>query len=88
MKSAHHHLDAGGAKRPSDVETTRVLVSLNAHQRQQVEISMPAETSDQLRYVDAGIRLIDRIDVDFNVGAEHLPLRCVDRQAVDGGQRI
>ena len=46
------------------------------------------EPGDQRRHVDARVGLVDRLDVDVDIGPEHLPLGAVGGDAVDRGQRI
>jgi len=86
MEAAHCHLDACSPEWPRDVERTWILVRLHAHQRKQSEVSMLTKTPDQLRYVDVGIWFIDCVNVDVDIRTKHLPLRSVERQAVNGGK--
>ena len=88
MEAAHRHRNAGVAKRLGDVEGARILVRLHADQPEQAEIAMLAEAPDQLLDVDAGIGLVDDVDVDFDVLSQDMPLRRIERQAVNGGERI
>ena len=88
VESAERHRNARRAERTRDIERARILVRLHADQRQQPEIVVAAEAADQLRDVDAGIGLVDQVDVDLDIGAEHLPLGAVEREAIDRGERI
>ena len=66
--------DTGSTARPTSAE--------------QAEIAVPAEAADQLRDVDAGVGLVDQVDIDLDVRAEHLPLGAIEREAVDRGERV
>ena len=88
VKSAERDRNAGGAEGTRDVEGARVLVRLHSHEREQAEIAVAPEAPDQLADVDPGIGLVDEVDVDLDVGAQHLAPRAVEREAVDRGQRI
>ena len=80
--------NAGVAERLGDVERARILVRLHADQAEQAEIAVLAEAPDQLLDVDAGIGLVDDVDVDLDVLSQDVPLRRIERQAVNGGERI
>ena len=88
MEAAHRDLDAGVAERLGDVERARKLVRLHADQAEYAEIAVLAEAFDQLLDVDAGIGLVNDVDVDLDVVAQGLALCRIERQAVNGGERI
>ena len=88
VEAAHGDRDAGLAERPRDVEGARILVRLDADQRDKPEIAVPPKAGEQRRHVDAGVGLVDRLDVDGDVRPKDLPLGAVGRDAVDGGERI
>ena len=88
VEAAEHYRDARLPERPRDVERARILVGLHAHQSQHPELAAALEAPDQLRDVHAGIGLVDHLDVELDVRSEHLPLRAIDREPVDRGERI
>ncbi len=67
MEAAHRDLDAGGAERLGDVERAWKLVRLHADQAEHTEIAVLAEAPDQLLDVDAGIGLVDDVDVNLDI---------------------
>ena len=88
VKSAKRHRNARRAEGTRDIEGARILVRLHPHQRQQPEIVVAAEAADQLRDVDAGIGLVDQVDVDLDVVAEHVPPGAIEGEAIDRGEGI
>ena len=56
---------------PRDVERARILVRLDADQRDQAEIAVAPEPGEQRRHVDARVGLVDRLDIDGDVRPEH-----------------
>ena len=88
MEAAHDDRDAGGAERPRDIERAGILVRLHADQPDQAEAAVALEAREQRRHVDAGVGLVDRLDLDLDVRAEHLPLGAIAGDAVNRGQRI
>ena len=52
------------------------------------KLSWRAEAADQLGDVDAGVGLVDQVDIDLDVLAEHMPLGAIEGEAVDRGERI
>ena len=88
VKSAERHRNAGRTEVPREIEGARILVRLHPHQRQQAEIVVAPEAADQLGDVDAGIGLVDQVDIDLDVLAEHMPLGAIEGETVDRGERI
>ena len=88
VKSAERDRDARAAERTRDIERARILVGLHPHERQQAEVFVPPKALDQLWNVDAGVGLVDEVDLDLDVWTEHLPRGAIARQAVHGGERI
>ncbi len=75
MEAADHHRHAGGAQRPGDVERARKLVRLHADQADQAEPAVAGKLANDLFRPDACVGLVDRRDVDRDVGPKHLTLR-------------
>ena len=88
MEAAHRHLDGGFAEGLGDIERARVLVRLHADQAEQAEIAVLAEALDQFLDIDPGVGLVDDVDVDLDVLTEDVSLGRIERQPVDGGERI
>jgi hypothetical protein len=88
VKAAHRHGNTSRAKRPRNIERARILVGLHADQTDETEIAMRLEAREQRRHIDARIGLVDHLDVDSGVRAEHLPFGAIHCDAVDGGKRI
>ena len=88
MESAEHDRNARRAERTCEVERARILVGLDAHQPDHAEIAVAPEAAQELRNFDPGIGLVDDLDIDRDVGAEHLPFRAIHRNAVQRGERI
>ncbi len=81
MKPADHHLHARSAKPLSDIEGARILIGLHADQRDQAEIAVAAQAADQRVEIDAGVGLVDRLDIDLDIRARapagpRSPARC------------
>ena len=88
VEAAHRDRDAGIAERAGDVERARILVRLDADQRDQAEIAVAPEPREQRRDVDPGVGLVDDRDVDVDVRSEHLAFGAIGRNAIDGRERI
>ena len=88
METADGDRDSGLPERSRDVEGARILVRLDADERDQPEIAVTSKTGEKRGYVDARVRLVDHLDVDGDVRPENLPLGAIGRNAVDGGERI
>jgi hypothetical protein len=88
MEAADHHVDAGLAQRPRDVERAGELVRLHADQADHAEAAVLRHEGDDSVGAHARIGLVHRRDVDGDVGAEHAALRRVGGEAVDGGERV
>ncbi len=80
--------NSGSPERPRNVEGARILVRLDTDQRNHAETTVTPQTGDECRHIDAGVRLVDHLDVDVDVRTEDAPLRAIRRNAVDGGERI
>jgi hypothetical protein len=88
MEAADRDRQAGRPQRPGDVEGAGELVALHADQKDETEIAVPPEAFDDLLRPDPGVDLVERIDVDVDVIAQHPPLARLVDQAVDGRQRV
>ena len=88
MEAAHRDRDTGGADRPRNVERAGILVRLHADETEQAEVAVFAEAADQLRDIHAGVGFIDHVDIDRNIGTEHLAFRGVEREAVNRSERV
>jgi hypothetical protein len=73
-------------KRSRDIKGARVLVRLNTDEPNKAEITVTPDASKERRHVDTGVRLIDRLNVNFR--PKDSPLRAVGSDTVDGGERI
>ena len=73
-------------KRSRDIKGARVLVRLNTDEPNKAEITVTPDASKERRHVDTGVRLIDRLNVNF--GPKDSPLRAVGSDTVDGSERI
>ena len=88
VKAADGDVDAGSAERPGDVQRARILIGLHADQPDHAEAVMLAEAAQQLGDVDPRIGLVDHVDVDVDIRAEHATIGAVERDPVQSGQRI
>ena len=88
VEAADDDRDAGVAQRLGDMQRARILVRLHADQADEAEIIVGAHLGDDAVDADARIGLVDRRDLDVDVGPENFALRAVVEQAVDAGQRI
>ena len=88
MEAAHGDRQSGVAERPGDVERARILVGLNADQRDHSEIAVRAKFRQKGGNVDPRIGLVDRHDVDGDFGPEHPAIRTVGGDAIERGERI
>ena len=66
--------NAGLAQRLGDMQRARILVRLHADQADEAEIIVGAHVGDDAVDAHARIGLVDRGDVDIDVGPENL--RC------------
>jgi hypothetical protein len=73
-------------KRSRDIKGAWVLVRLNTDEPNKAEITVTPDASKERRHVDTGVRLIDRLNVNF--GPKDSPLRAVGSDTVDGSERI
>ena len=81
--------NAGRTERPRNIERARILVRLHADQRHQAEIAVARGSArSSAGMFDAGVGLVDDVDLDLDVGTEHAPLRAIRGNAVDRGERI
>jgi hypothetical protein len=88
MEPADSNRDSRFPKRSRDVKRARVLVRLNADQRDQAEARMTLEAGKERGQVDAGIGLIDSHDLDVDIGPKHLPFSAIGGYAINGGERV
>ena len=88
VKAADDDRNARGAERPCDVERAGILVGLHADERDHAEAVVFAEPAQQLGNVDPGIGLVDDVDLDIDIGAEHPALGAIERHAMERRQRI
>src|SRR5215207_4799508 len=88
MEAADDDREAGGTKWPGDVHGTRKLVRLHANKPDHAEAAVARQLRDDSLQIDARVGLVDRRDVDGDVGPEHLPLRGINREAVNGRERV
>src|SRR5579862_3387262 len=70
------------------MQRARILVRLHADQADETEIAVGAHLGNDALDAHPRIGLVDGDDVDIDVGPEHLALRAIVDQSVDGGQRI
>ena len=80
-------LDAALAQRPREVERARELVRLHADQHHHAGAGVLDHARQACR-TDAGVGLVEGVDVDLDVVAEHVPLGAVAGEAVERGERI
>ena len=79
----------GRAQRPGDIECAREFVRLHADDPDKAEAAVVGDLRAVMsRRLDARVGLIDRDDVDGEIGAEHLPLGRTVGEAEDGGKRV
>ena len=88
VETADDDRDPGRTQRLGDVQRARILVRLHADQADKAEILVGAHIGDDAVDAHPRIGLVDRRDVDVDVGAENLALRAIVDQAIDAGQRI
>jgi hypothetical protein len=88
MKATHRHGNAGCPEWACDVEGARILILLNADERNTSEIVVTLESGQQRRDVDARVGFVDDFDVNGYVHTKHAPLGAIGCDAVDGGKRI
>src|SRR5688572_21334520 len=88
MEAADNDWDAGGTKWPGDVHGTRKLVRLHANKPDHAEAAVARHLRDDALRIDARVGLVDRRDVERDVGPEQLPLGGIDREAVDSRERV
>ena len=88
MEAADHHRQAGGAELARQIERMMKLVGLDADQPDQRLRAALADLADDLRRHDMLIALVDRNQVEIDLGPKHLPLRRVAGEAVQRGEGI
>ena len=59
MEASHGHGNSGCPERTCDVEGARILVRLNADERDTSEIAVAPKAGNQRRDVDARVGLVD-----------------------------
>ncbi len=88
MKAADHNRNARRPQRPRDIERARILVGLHADKPDHAEAVVAPDQVDDLFGLDAGVGLVDRGQINVDVGAEHTAggrFRC---QRIDAGERV
>ena len=88
VKAADHDRNAVLAERTREIERARVLIALHADQRDHAEPVGFAKLAEQLANVDAGVGLVDHVDDDVDIRAEHPALRAIQNDAVNRGERV
>ena len=86
MEPADHHRDAGGAELAADVERARELVRLHADQADEARLA--AHVTDQALDVHDGVALVERLDRDVDVRAEHLVGGTIGKQPINAGEAV
>ncbi len=66
----------------------RKLIGLDADQADQRLATFALDVGHDLVRPDAGIGLVERLDEDLDVRAQHLALEAILAQAVEGGERV
>jgi hypothetical protein len=87
MEPADHDRQSGGAELPREIERTRVLVRLHADQPDETSAGR-ADLRDDGFDADDGVALVERIDLDIDVGPEHALCRAVREQAVNAREAV
>jgi hypothetical protein len=94
-RQASRHVEASDGdgnpslpERSCDVEGARILVGLNADERNKPKIAVTPKASEQRRHVYAHVCLVDHLDVDGDVRPKDLPLGAIGRDAVHSCKRI
>ena len=87
VKAADADLNAARAQGPRDIERAGKLVGLHADQHHHAHVGGFDQARDFLG-ADLRVGLVERMDVEFDIGAEHAAVRAIGRQAIDRGQRI
>jgi len=94
-RQASRHVEASDGdgnpslpERSCDVEGARILVGLNADERNKPKSAVTPKASEQRRHVDAHVCLVDHLDVDGDVRPKDLPLGAIGRDAVHSRKRI
>jgi hypothetical protein len=85
VEATHGDRDPGLSERPRNVEGTRILIRLNADERNEPEIAVTPKAGEQRRHIDPCVRFVDGLDVDGDVQPEDLPLDAIGRNTVYGG---
>ena len=88
VETAHHDLDAFGKERTGDIGRAGKFVRLNADDTHEPLAAIVLNEGNQLVELDPLIGLVDCDHVDGKIGTQHAPFGGVDREAVDGGERV
>src|SRR6516164_2499919 len=87
MEAPDCNLDSSAAKLSCNIERPRKLVGLNADQHHHADIRCLDRTC-QVLDPHLPVGLVNRFDVNVEVGAKDLALATIQRDAVKAGQRI
>ena len=87
VEAADRDRDAALAQRPGEIERARELVRLHADQHHHAGAGRLDQRRETAR-VDARVGLVEGMDVDLDVGAEHAPLGAVLGEPVERGERV
>ena len=87
MEPADDHRHVGRAELAREIERARILVRLHADQADEARAG-GADLSDRALDVDDGVALVIGVDLDIDVGAEHLRLGALGQQAVDAREAV
>ena len=88
MEAAHRHRQAGLEEVAGEVDGVRELVGLHADQADQRLAAGAADVGHDAVGPHPGIGLVERLDQDVDVGAQHLALPAVLAQPVERGQGV
>src|SRR5436190_4620340 len=88
MKAADRDLKALGEEPAGKIDSASKLVRLDADQTDKRSPALPPDRSGDLARPDPDVGFIIGREAEFDIGAEHLAPLAIDRQPIDGGQRI
>ena len=87
VEPADHHGKAGLAELAREIERARILVRLHADEADET-CARRADLPDRALDVDDRVAFVVGIDVDIDVGAEHLRVGAFGQQAVDACKAV
>ncbi len=87
MEAADRDRDIGLAELAGDIERARILIGLNADQRDEAAAGL-ADVAHRLLHVDDGVALVIGFDLDIDIGAERERFGAFAQQAIDAGQAV